>query len=106
MKKKKEATNYYMGKQTGYELIEGVYHIAPLYQEQFRRMSLEKSGIDEMLRMVTSHAAKDLERLNKVNEQIWADLAEDIGLNNDMKWQYFPNGTVKEIVEVENENRG
>ena len=57
--KEKVNPNHHMGKQTGYELIDGVYHIAPMYQEQFAKIAYQKDGIEQMVAMVTKHAAAD-----------------------------------------------
>lgn len=95
MKKEQENPNNHMGKKTGYTLIDGVYHIAPVYQEQFDFITHKKVGIDQMLAMVTMHAAQDLTELTKQSEAIWKVLADDIGLPKDKIWQYL-NGVVSE----------
>ena len=88
MRKEKENPNHRMGKQTGYELIDGEYHIAPLYQDRFENIIFKKKGIGDMLKIVTTHASEDLENLIKLENRIWKDLTEDIGLDTKVNWTY------------------
>ena len=92
-KKEIENPNHHMGKQTGYELIDGAYHIAPLYKERMSLLTFQKQGIDEMLASVTQHASKDFERIASENHTLWKDIADDIGLDQTVTWQYT-NGVV------------
>ena len=94
--KEKVNPNHHMGKQTGYELIDGVYHIAPLYVEQFTKLAHQRLGIEEMVAMVTKHAADDLTQLSKLNQQIWEELYEDLGLDKSKPWKYKGDGTIEE----------
>ncbi len=55
MKKKTDA-NHFMGKSTGYRLIDGVYHIAPVYIERFDRISDQQVGIEKMVKAVAGLA--------------------------------------------------
>lgn len=96
MVKRKDSPNHHKGKRTDYELIDGVYHIAPLYQERFDTVNLRKAGIEAMLAAVTKEATKSLEELAKVTSQIWADICDDIGLEKTTPWK-FTNGTVSKI---------
>lgn len=93
--KEKENPNHHMGKKTGYELIDGVYQIAPLYQEQFEKLLNRKMGLNGMLNMVSSHVATDLEVISKQSDSIWKELKEDIGLDDSKNWAYR-NGEVRE----------
>jgi len=88
MAKEKENPNHRMGKTTGYDLINGDYHIAPLYQERFAQIALKRQGIREMLDIVTEHAAKDLELLGEETQKLWQELAEDIGIKINGGWIY------------------
>ena len=96
MAKEKENPNHHMGKRTGYELIDGVYHIAPLYIQRMDEAQMRKVGVDDMLASVTKHASKDLEEIAKTYKRIWDDMADDLGLDfRDGDWQYSSNGTVR-----------
>ena len=86
--KEKENPNHHMGKRTGYELINGEYHIARLYSRQFQELNHRVGGIETMLNIVTSHAAKDLEELSKSRRRIFEDLADDIGIDLEEGWTY------------------
>ena len=46
--KEKVNPNHHMGKQTGYELVDGIYHVAPVYQQQFDAFASKQSGIEKM----------------------------------------------------------
>jgi hypothetical protein len=100
MANKNTDPNHRMGKTTGYDLINGEYHIAPLYQEQFNALLHEKGGIEDMLSAVTKHAQKDYEDISKREETLWERLAEDIGLDIHAGWTYR-RGIVKPKAVVE-----
>ena len=85
---KEKNKNHHMGKRTGYELVDGEYHIAPLYQQQFEKLSYEVGGIKAMLDIVTSHASSDLEKIAKLRQQIFEELADDIGIDMKEGWVY------------------
>ena len=42
MKKKEEEKNHFMGKITGYRLIDGVYHISPMYSEHYEKITAKR----------------------------------------------------------------
>ena len=94
--KEKVNPNHHMGKQTGYDLVDGAYRIAPLYQNQLDFIIHQKEGIEQMVAMVTKHAAQDLTELSKKEQAIWNELSDDIGLPKDKKWAYS-NGTIVEV---------
>jgi len=91
-----EESNHHTGKRTGYELIDGVYHTAPIYHNQFMEITHRRDALDEMLNMVTAHVAKDLEDIRKTSHKIWEDIADDIGLDKSKNWLYHMDGTVRE----------
>lgn len=95
MKEKKDP-NHHMGKSTGYGLIDGVYHIAPLYRNEFEQLALRKSGIDQVVECVTSHAARDYEAIATMRHSIWERLYEDIGLVKGKPYIYQSDGTIVE----------
>ena len=80
--------NYHMGNHTGYRLVNGLYHIAPVYQEQFARLQERADGINLMLKAVTRHASEDLQEITRLQKQIWKDIKEDIGLDPNVSWEY------------------
>jgi hypothetical protein len=92
---KREKSNHHMGKYTGYVLVDGIYYIAPTYQDRFQEIEHKKYGIEQMVAMVTKHAADDLTALSKINNSIWDELRDDLGLDPNKKWLYI-NGTIKE----------
>jgi ADP-dependent phosphofructokinase/glucokinase len=86
--KEKVNPNHHQGKITGYELINGEYHIAPHYWEQFEELNHKVSGIKAMLDIVTSHASGDLTQISKIRREIFVEIADDIGINLDDGWSY------------------
>lgn len=94
---KKEVTSHHMGKETGYDLVNGEYSIAPLYCQQFDYLTNKEAGIKEMLNTVADHVAKDLEDIIKKKQEVWRKLSEDIGLDFKNKNWVYHNGIVKEF---------
>jgi hypothetical protein len=98
--RKKENPNHRMGKQTGYELINGEYHIASLYQEQFTALNFKAEGIKSMLNIVTQHASDDLEEIAKQRQKIFNEMADDIGIDLKDGWNYC-NGVLRPVKKPE-----
>ncbi len=96
MVRKKETKNpiHHVGKCTEYELVDGVYYIAPIYITRFRDLAARQTGIDEMLGSVTRHATGTLEQIAKEYQHIWSDIINDIGLDKSIQWIYT-NGIIK-----------
>ncbi len=88
MKKEKENHNHHMGKQSGYELINGEYHIAPMYVAQFDALEDRAIGIKHMLEIVATHASEDLEQIRKQQRRVWETLADDLGIDLSKGWKY------------------
>ena len=84
----KEAGVHHMGKRTGYSLIDGEYHIAPAYTKQFDNLGAQRAGVDEMLAIVTKHAAKTLEVIAIQHRKLWEEIVNDIGLDDSAEWMY------------------
>ncbi len=95
MKKQKEDQNHHMGKSTGYELIDGVYHIAPVYSIAFDKLADRAQGIDQLVRSVTIHAAEITRDIASERREIWNRVLEDLGLDETKMWR-FSNGTIFE----------
>jgi len=102
MAKERVDPNHHEGKKTGYELIDGVYHIAPLYTKQFDDLALQRNGVDEMLCSVTSHASKALEVIARRQKQLFEDVMDDIGIDQTTVWGY-QNGTLRKKAQASNE---
>ncbi|MCK9435728.1 MAG: hypothetical protein M0Q12_00805 [Synergistaceae bacterium] len=94
VKKEPENPNYHMGKRTGYELINGEYHIAPLYTQQFEELTTKQKGIETMLAMVTNNVSQQLEQIHIAAQRIWEELSNDIGIDRKEGFVYL-NGIVK-----------
>jgi len=95
MAKEKENPNHHMGKHTGYDLIDGEYHIAPHYTEQFDKLATHKESIAEMVQIVTGFAAKDMEQLIIARKRLFTEIFDDIGLDQNKQWIYL-NGVISE----------
>ena len=91
---KKVFSNHLMGKETGYEIINGEYHIAPKYWEQFDELKHKEIGIRRMLEMVTDHASEDLKVISEQRQKVFKTISEDIGIDLSQPW-YFLNGVLK-----------
>lgn len=86
---KKKNSQHYMGKNTGYELKDGVYYIAPYYINQFDELSSKREGLNQMLGMVSRHVAQDLQEILKAELKVWQDVKEDINLADNVNWVYL-----------------
>lgn len=76
-KTKKENPNHHMGKETGYELIDGVYHIAPMYSEHFDTLNYREQGIKNMLNAVTEHLGLDTSKRYVYQRGTLREIPED-----------------------------
>ncbi len=85
-KKEPENPNHHMGKRTGYHLINGEYHIAPLYVEQFDKLTNRQAGIKKMLAAVTENASEQLAQIAESYKRVWDELADDLGLDRNEVW--------------------
>lgn len=97
--------NTHVGKHTGYDLINGEYHIAPIYRERFDEIFATEAGIEKMLSMVVDHVSQDLKHLALKRQALWLEVADDLGI--DLKahphWRHV-NGVLSPI--EENANKG
>lgn len=94
MTKEKIDTNHHMGKRTGYELINGEYHIAPTYWQQFDFLAFREAGIKKILEIITDHFADDLKNIKEAEHKIFIELADDLGIELADGWTYS-NGVLK-----------
>jgi hypothetical protein len=86
--KEKVNPNHQKGKVTGYELINGEYHIAPLYQQQFDFLNSKEYGIKTVINGVVDHFAEDLAAIAKQRHEVFVELADDIGISLNDGWVY------------------
>jgi len=77
----KEKKNHFMGKHTGCTLINGEYHLAPVYQDQFSAITNEKVGLDSLLVSVNSYASKEFANINKKKDHLFKIISEDLGID-------------------------
>jgi hypothetical protein len=89
-----------IGKYTGYDLINGEYHLAPQYVQQFNDLFHREKGIEELLKMVAHHAQEDLTAISKEKQGIWVTIGEDLGIDvtANGNWRYS-NGIIKKSQE-------
>ena len=92
--KEKANPNYHEGKRTGYNLINGEYHIAPCYIEQFARLSTREEGLRKVIEIMTAHFAQDMTDIARIRRKIWAELEDDLGLDKKVNYNYS-NGIVR-----------
>ena len=97
MKNKVEA-NHFMGKKTGYELINGKYHVAPMYMDIMERIMSQKAGVDALIQSVSKYAAETNTHIADEQNRTWKMLYEDLGLDKTKNWSYdYRDGTISEI---------
>ena len=94
MTKKKESSNYHMGKHSGYELIDGVYHIAPIYTDHFARLADRQNGVDRFVKSIVRHAAEINNEIAVEQRSLWERIYEDLGLDREINYTYHNNGTI------------
>ena len=95
MAKKKEATNHFMGKHSGYELIDGVYHIAPMYTGAFDKLGERTAGIDQFVRSITRHVAEMNKEIASEQQNLWQRLRDDLGIDLSKRYYYKSDGTIQ-----------
>ena len=103
MAKKPKETTHRMGKHSGYSLINGVYHIAPMYVSQFEKFADRRAGIDRVLKCITTHAMEVNEAIAEAQRRLWNSLIEDLGLDKSKGYSYKQDGTIREIQEEKKE---
>jgi|GEM_PF-6683476 len=95
----KQDKTYRVGKHTGYELRNGEYHLAPMYVEQFDRITNRRNGIQMMLEAVTEHAALDYQAVSVAQRKLWDAIGEDFGVNfGKGQWTYL-DGVIRPMPE-------
>lgn len=97
MTKKKEATNHFVGKHSGYELIDGVYYIAPMYTDAFAKLQERTVGMDQFVKSVTRHVVEMNKELASEQQKLWQRLQEDLGIDIQKGYCYKSDGTIRLI---------
>ncbi len=100
--KSKVDPNHHMGKHTGYELVDGVYHIAPSYTLAFAELNDRAEGVDMFMKTVTRYVAELNAEIQKENRRQWDRLCDDLGLDRNKRWEQFPDGTIREEPKTDN----
>lgn len=73
-----------MGKYCGYTLKEGgLIRPAPTYAQQFEKLSSERNGINDLMKLFSSHCADLLAEMNRINVRLWDSICADYGLNKE-----------------------
>lgn len=95
----KEKPNHFMGKSTGYELIDGVYYLASMYTDSFRKLADRQEGIDQLMKSVVTHVAEINKEIALERRNLWERISEDLGLDKNKSWRFHPDGTLREVEE-------
>ena len=95
MAKKVENPNHFTGKHSGYELIDGVYHIAPMYIDQFAKLSDRVNGVDQLVKSVAKHVAEINKEIASESRQLWNRIYDDFGLDINKLYSYQSDGTLR-----------
>lgn len=74
------APSHFMGKYTGYELVDGQYHIAPTYREEFDRIFEASRGVMDIVEAVNAFAAQQKAALHRREMGLFRRISDDIGL--------------------------
>ena len=101
MIKKLKETNHFMGKHSGYELIDGVYHIAPMYVDGFEKLQDRTISVDQLLKSVTRHVMEINKEIASEQRNLWRRLYEDLDLDKSKNYCYKFDGTIHMVEESE-----
>jgi hypothetical protein len=85
-----------LGKQTGCDVIDGVYHIAPMYVQTFDMLRERRVGVDRLITTVTDHCVELNAAIERAQSEVWARIREDLGLDPNKTWEY-KDGVVTEV---------
>jgi len=82
MAKKETWPKHQSGLHCGYTLFEdGRIRPAPQYAQQFEKLTQERQGINDLMKLFTSHCADLLGEIQRRSDRLWSDICEDYGLN-------------------------
>ena len=85
---KAKDTTHFMGKKTGYELIDGAYHIAPMYSDWFDKLADQKASADDLMKSVIKHLNKINTSIASEQRQWWEMIYDDLGLDKTKVYSY------------------
>ena len=103
MKQKAKETTHFSGKYSGYELIDGVYHIAPMYTDQFAKLSDRREGVNQLLKSVVRHVEEINREIALEQRGLWERLYDDLGFDKRKHYSYERSGTIQLIEEKKQE---
>ena len=73
-----------MGKHCGYSLqADGRIIPAPTYENEFRSLSEQRRGINDLMKLFTSHCADCLTEIGRRTDQVWERICEDYDLDQE-----------------------
>lgn len=78
--KKQKPDTHRLGKNTGYDLRDGKYFLAPIHQESFQRTVDERRALELLLQMVTNHVAERLAVVTAAQTKWWKVVEGDLGV--------------------------
>lgn len=85
-----EDPEHRMGQRCGYTLKDdGRIVPAPTYVDQLDQCSSERSGINDLMKLFSSHCADLLAEINRRQARVWKSICEDYGLDKETHDIYF-----------------
>lgn len=79
-----------MGKRCGYDVEpDGRIRPAPTYADEFAMYSRQRHGINDLMKMFTSHSADMLAQIERHEQRLWKNVMEDYGLNKETHEIFF-----------------
>jgi len=79
-----------MGQRCGYTLMaDGRILPAPNYSDKFHKLSNERRGINDLMKLFTSHCADLLAEIGRQQEELWNDVCDDYGMNKETHEIFF-----------------
>ena len=105
MVKKVKETTHFRGKHSGYELIDGVYHIAPMYTDSFAKLADRTIGVDGLVNSVVRHAAEINKEIACEQRILWERLYDDLDLDRSKRYHYKSSeGVIRVVEKAEQQN--
>lgn len=70
------------GNRCGYTLkADGRIEPAPIYTDQLEKIAAERNGINDLMKLFTSHCANLLAEISRRQRRVWNELCEDYGID-------------------------
>lgn len=71
-----------MGNRTGYHVYsDGRIQLAPVYLQRFGKQSVERRAVNDLQKFIVSHCADLLARIGQLDNELWDDIASDLGID-------------------------